>query len=59
MSVHREPLPLRLACAAIFTYELVALFTNLPTISALNDRHRWIGKGIIAALDIHFEPRQV
>lgn len=54
MSVQREPLPYRVAAAGVFGYEIVALFTNLPTISALNDRHPWLGKAILVGLAVHF-----
>lgn len=56
MSRRRAPRHERAIVSAICSYELVALWTPLPTITWLSHRHPWLGDAIKEALDQHFIP---
>lgn len=50
----RAPRWQRAIVTAGCAYELVALWTDLPTITELNGRHPWIGAALVGAGIYHF-----
>lgn len=51
-SPHKRPLYLRLLCALVFQYEVIACLADrekLPTITRLTARHHWL-RWVIAAI---------
>ena len=53
-SLGRESAPIRAVASGVFTYELVALWTNLPTITRLNQVFPPLGAAIVVGLAVHF-----
>lgn len=52
----RAPRHERAIVSAICAYELIALWTPLPTITRITHLHPWVGDAIREALDQHFTP---
>lgn len=52
----RESKPVLVAATAAFSYELIALWTDLPTISHICQEHPLLAGGLIGALSVHFQP---
>ena len=55
-AIGREPAPIRMVATAIAEYEAVALWTNLPTITRMNEKWPPLGVAILVVLAIHFYP---
>lgn len=53
-SVGRESARWRTAASTVALYELVALWTDLPTITRGVHRHPLFGAAILAGLAVHF-----
>lgn len=52
----RESTSVLIGATAAFSYELVALWTDLPTISHICQEHPLLAGALIGALSIHFQP---
>lgn len=55
----RAPAWQRAAMTAAFAYELVALWSPLPTITNLVHRRPWLAGPVVGALSVHFHPQEV
>lgn len=55
-AIGREPAPVRMVATAIAEYEAVALWTNLPTVTRMNEKCPLVGLSILIGLTLHFYP---
>lgn len=54
----RESPAVLIAATGVFMYELVALWSPLPTISHICQQRPHLAGALIGALAIHFQPRR-
>lgn len=56
MTGSRAPRWVRVAASVVFGYELVALWSDLPTVSELAEKEPLLAAGIVGGLAVHFRP---
>lgn len=54
--MNRAPRWVRVAASAVFGYELVALWSDLPTVSELAETYPALAAAIVGGLAVHFRP---
>lgn len=57
--MNRAPAWQRALMTGIFGYELVALWSDQPTISEITRRHPWLAGLIVGGLAFHFMPEHL
>jgi hypothetical protein len=57
--VNRAPRWQRAAMTGVFGFELVALWTDLPTISEITRKNPWLAGLIVGGLAFHFMPERL
>lgn len=53
----RAPAWQRSLMTLVAGYEVVALWSPLPTITNVSHRHPWLAGAIVGSLAVHFQPR--
>jgi hypothetical protein len=57
--VNRAPAWQRAVMTGVFSFELVALWSDLPTISEITRKHPWLAGLIVGGLAFHFMPENL
>lgn len=54
VAVGRESAPVRAMATTVAAYEIIALWTDLPTITRLKDKYPPLGAAIVGVVVVHF-----